>query len=120
MQKVKKTVFLLMTSMVFILSISISAQAKDITANSSNNIANITPRIDVNYPTPALINHKDVLLRETPSLSGETLMTLQQGYFVQINTEEAIEADGIKWYPCKYGYLYGYVDARYVHIIATA
>lgn len=120
MKKLKKSVFLLMTSMICILSISISVQAEEIAASNSNNIANIMPRTDINYSTPALINDNDVPLRETPSLSGEVLMTLQQGYFVQINTENAIEADGKKWYPCKYGYLYGYVDAQYVRMIATA
>lgn len=117
MKRLEKTVFLLITSVIFILSVSMPVQAKVITDNISNNVANITPRIDINYPTSALINGSNVPLRETPGLSGEVLQTLQQGYFIQINTENAVEVDGIKWYPCKYGYIYGYVDARYVRII---
>lgn len=117
MKRFEKTVFLLMTSVIVILSISMPVRAKEITDNISNNVAAITPRSDINYPIPALIKDSNVPLRETPSLSGEILLTLQQGYFIQINTEDVVEVDGIKWYPCKYGYIYGYVDAQYVRII---
>lgn len=117
MKKFEKTMFLLMTSVIVILSISMSVQAKEVTDSISNNVTSITPRIDINYPTPALIKDSNVPLREEPDLSSEVLQTLQQGYFVQINTEDAIEVDGIKWYPCKYGYVCGYVNAQYVRIL---
>lgn len=117
MKRFGKTVFLLMTSMMFILSISMPVQAKEITGNLSNNIAGITPRSDVNYPTPALIIENNVQLRETPGLSGEVLQILQQGYFVQVNTENAIVEDDIVWYTCKYGPICGYVDSTKVRIV---
>ncbi|MCI8668110.1 MAG: hypothetical protein HFI34_01105 [Lachnospiraceae bacterium] len=116
MKKFKRTLSLLMMSAMLILPISIPAQAKEIT-DGSNDITNIAPISDINYATPAIITEDNVAMKDAPGLAGTVLMTLQRAYFIQIDKANAIESDGILWYPCKYGYVYGYVAAEYVKIV---
>ena len=117
MMKFKRTFSLLMMSAMLLLQVSVPVQAKEVIDCSKSDITNISPRSDINYPTPALITEANVPMKETPEVSGNVIMTLQQGYFIQIDKDNAIESDGITWYPCKYGYVYGYVNAQYVRII---
>lgn len=117
MKNFKKVLSLLIVSTILLLPVSMSTQAKEITDGSKSDITNISPISDINYTTPALITEDNVPMKDAPGLSGSVLMTLQRGYFIQIDKENAIESDGIKWYPCKHGDVYGYVSAEYVKIV---
>lgn len=120
MKKLKRALSLLMMSAILFLPTAIPVQAGEVTNNTYNNVANVTPKSDNKYTTPALVTDANVPMKETAGLSGKDLMLLQKGYLVQLDLTNAVEVDGVKWYPCKYAYVYGFIEAQYVHIIATA
>lgn len=120
MKNLKKAISLLMIGSVLILPTAMSVQAKKAADNTSCNRASIMPTSDSVYTTPAIVTEDNVALRKTSGLSGEVLMMLQKGYFVQIDVKNAVEVDGIKWYPCKHGSVYGFIDANCVRLIATS